>query len=122
MNLPFMTTGGLPEDSAANALSQSVADITPDAAKMDEIAPKVIEAMKTVYDPEIPSDIYELGLIYKIDIADDLHVVELRLGRDLAAMSDRERSILRRTKLAVVFPNAGAHDQSTLYLRTRRVG
>ena len=27
--------------------------------------------MKTVYDPEIPADIYELGLIYKIDIADD---------------------------------------------------
>jgi FeS assembly SUF system protein len=31
----------------------------------------VIAALKTVYDPEIPSDIYELGLIYKIDIADD---------------------------------------------------
>ncbi len=28
-------------------------------------------ALKTVYDPEIPADIYELGLIYKIDIADD---------------------------------------------------
>src|SRR5262249_28115995 len=32
---------------------------------------QVIAALKTVYDPEIPSDIYELGLIYKIDIADD---------------------------------------------------
>ena len=31
----------------------------------------VIAALKTVYDPEIPADIYELGLIYKIDIADD---------------------------------------------------
>jgi len=31
----------------------------------------VIAALKTVYDPEIPSDIYELGLIYKINIADD---------------------------------------------------
>ncbi|MGE0037641.1 MAG: SUF system Fe-S cluster assembly protein [Xanthobacteraceae bacterium] len=31
----------------------------------------IIGALKTVYDPEIPSDIYELGLIYKIDIADD---------------------------------------------------
>src|SRR5262249_55538807 len=28
-------------------------------------------ALKTVYDPEIPADIYELGLIYKVDIADD---------------------------------------------------
>ena len=31
----------------------------------------IVAALKTVYDPEIPADIYELGLIYKIDIADD---------------------------------------------------
>ena len=31
----------------------------------------IIAALKTVFDPEIPADIYELGLIYKIDIADD---------------------------------------------------
>lgn len=31
----------------------------------------IIAALKTVYDPEIPSDIYELGLIYRIDIEDD---------------------------------------------------
>jgi len=40
--LPTMTTGGLPEDSPANEVSQSLNDITPDPAKMDEIAPKVI--------------------------------------------------------------------------------
>jgi FeS assembly SUF system protein len=31
----------------------------------------IIAGLKTVYDPEIPADIYELGLIYRIDIADD---------------------------------------------------
>lgn len=43
----------------------------------DEIArlsDDIVAALKTVYDPEIPSDIYELGLIYRVDISDDRHV------------------------------------------------
>jgi FeS assembly SUF system protein len=32
---------------------------------------KLVSALKTVYDPEIPVDIYELGLIYKVDVADN---------------------------------------------------
>ncbi len=31
----------------------------------------IVAALKTVYDPEIPADIYELGLIYRVDISDD---------------------------------------------------
>ena len=34
----------------------------------------IVAALKTVYDPEIPADIYELGLIYKVDIDDDRSV------------------------------------------------
>src|SRR6187431_258315 len=44
------------------------------ALSSDEIArlsDDIISALKNVYDPEIPADIYELGLIYRIDIADD---------------------------------------------------
>ena len=44
------------------------------ALPADEIARQtddIVGALKTVYDPEIPADIYELGLIYRIDIADD---------------------------------------------------
>src|SRR3984885_2007235 len=40
----------------------------------DEIArlnDEIVIALKTVYDPEIPADIYEIGLIYRIDIADN---------------------------------------------------
>ena len=43
----------------------------------DEIArltDEIVGALKTVYDPEIPADIYELGLIYRVDIADDRKV------------------------------------------------
>jgi FeS assembly SUF system protein len=38
-----------------------------DPAVTAELQPKIVEALKTVYDPEIPVDIYELGLIYGID-------------------------------------------------------
>jgi FeS assembly SUF system protein len=44
------------------------------AIPVDELArlsDDIVAALKTVYDPEIPADIYELGLIYKVDIADD---------------------------------------------------
>ena len=39
--------------------------------EIERLASDIIAAIKTVYDPEIPADIYELGLIYKIDIEDD---------------------------------------------------
>jgi FeS assembly SUF system protein len=42
--------------------------------EIERLTEGVIAALKTVYDPEIPSDIYELGLIYRIDISDDRHV------------------------------------------------
>ncbi|NTG13981.1 SUF system Fe-S cluster assembly protein [Agrobacterium rhizogenes] len=39
--------------------------------ELGRLSDDVISALKTVYDPEIPADIFELGLIYKIDIEDD---------------------------------------------------
>ena len=39
--------------------------------ELDQLTDGIIAALKSVYDPEIPADIYELGLIYKVDIADD---------------------------------------------------
>jgi FeS assembly SUF system protein len=41
------------------------------AEELEQLTDGIIAALKTVYDPEIPADIYELGLIYKVDIADD---------------------------------------------------
>jgi len=48
--------------------------------ELTKLTDDIIAALKTVYDPEIPADIYELGLIYKIDIGDDRGVkVEMSL-------------------------------------------
>jgi FeS assembly SUF system protein len=49
----------------------------PSAIPADELArltDDIVGALKTVYDPEIPVDIYELGLIYRVDIDDDRNV------------------------------------------------
>ncbi|HYD29120.1 SUF system Fe-S cluster assembly protein [Brevundimonas sp.] len=49
-------------------------------AELDRLTDEIIEALKSVYDPEIPVDIYELGLIYKVDLSDDRDVaVEMTL-------------------------------------------
>lgn len=50
------------------------------AEELEQLTADIVAALKTVYDPEIPCDIYELGLIYKIDIEDDRNVaVEMTL-------------------------------------------
>ena len=59
------------EDSPANELSQSIEDIVPDPVKMAELRPLVLEALSTVYDPEIPVNIKEMGLIYDVLVDKD---------------------------------------------------
>jgi FeS assembly SUF system protein len=51
-----------------------------DQAVLDGLTDQIIEQLKTVFDPEIPVDVYELGLIYEVDISDELDVtVEMTL-------------------------------------------
>ncbi len=42
--------------------------------ELDRLTADIVAALKTVYDPEIPADIYELGLIYRVDIDDDRNI------------------------------------------------
>jgi FeS assembly SUF system protein len=43
-------------------------------AELDVLTDQLIEKLKTVFDPEIPVDIYELDLVYKVDVSDDKDV------------------------------------------------
>ena len=60
-----MDDASIAPDKTASALSQ---------AELDALTDRLVEKLKTVFDPEIPVDIYELGLIYKVDVSDDLDV------------------------------------------------
>lgn len=74
-----LNVGALLEPPKTEASASS--EVGPrDDAKTTELTPKVVEAISTVYDPEIPVNIYELGLIYKIEADADAKVkVEMTL-------------------------------------------
>ena len=84
---PIDRDGALAEAAESRATPPSVADGgTPvagsklSAEELDQLTADIVTALKTVYDPEIPADIYELGLIYKIDVDDDRNVaIEMTL-------------------------------------------
>lgn len=57
-----------------NRITPTVSGELPEA-EVERITSDLIGALKTVYDPEIPVDIYELGLIYKVDLDDDRNLV-----------------------------------------------
>lgn len=62
------------DDASVNPTSESpVTTLGQD--ELDRMTDRLVEQLKTVYDPEIPVDIYELGLIYKVDLSDDMDVV-----------------------------------------------
>ena len=74
-------------DSVDSVQTQTAPRLEQDASGMASVVPapngalsseeigrltdEIVAALKSVYDPEIPADVYELGLIYKIDIGDD---------------------------------------------------
>ena len=62
-----------PMDDAAPVETKATEPLS--QAELDVLTDKLIEQLKTVFDPEIPVDIYELGLIYRVDVSDERVVV-----------------------------------------------
>ena len=70
----------LPAQPVAPPPAETHDPIDPDPVRTLELKPRLIEALSTVYDPEIPVNIYELGLIYDIDVnADGLVGIRMTL-------------------------------------------
>ena len=59
-------------DIAPQAETEAATSIPPE--EIERLTDDIVGALKSVYDPEIPVDIYELGLIYRVDIDDDRNV------------------------------------------------
>ncbi len=85
--LDLGATPSMTEDKPAEAgATVSVPEVEADAKQeldipqeeIERITRDVIEALKTVFDPEIPVDIYELGLIYQVDLEPD-HVLKVEM-------------------------------------------
>src|SRR6201990_1945010 len=62
-----------PMDDATPVETQVKAPLS--QGELDVLTDKLVEQLKTVFDPEIPVDIYELGLIYRVDVNDERDVV-----------------------------------------------
>ena len=62
------------EQTIAEAPNAATVQSSIPADELARLSDDIISALKTVYDPEIPADIYELGLIYKIDVEDNREV------------------------------------------------
>lgn len=61
-------------------MTQSPAPSAISQQELDRLTDRLVEQLKTVFDPEIPVDIYELGLIYKVDVSDERDVaIEMTL-------------------------------------------
>ena len=88
------------EAPAASEAQPQQSALSPE--ELEVFGNQLIAAMKTVYDPEIPVDIYELGLIYKVDVADNKDVtVDMTLTAPACPVAGEMPNMVRDALLTV---------------------
>lgn len=109
---PMTENAPVTERPPENAAVSGSSALPPD--ELNRLTDDIVAALKTVYDPEIPADVYELGLIYRIEICDDRTVkIDMSLtspncpsAQELPVMVDNAVSSVpgvKETKVAVVW-------------------
>ena len=89
-----------PATTAENQAQPQVSALPPE--ELEAFGNQLIAALKTVYDPEIPVDIYELGLIYKVDVADNKDVtVDMTLTAPACPVAGEMPNMVRDALLMV---------------------
>jgi len=80
------------EESRLDQATEFLSDEPSDASRrleIDRLGDEVVEALRTVYDPEIPVNIFELGLVYKIDVDDHSAVhIEMTLTSPMCPVAE----------------------------------
>src|SRR5262245_7566119 len=79
MSMDTKVAGSTAQDTVPTAATPAPGSSIP-PEQLEQLTADIVAALKSVYDPEIPADIYELGLIYKIDVDDDRNIaIEMTL-------------------------------------------
>jgi len=68
---PIQMSAELAQEAPRTSSLASTSNGALSSEEIGRLTDEIVAALKSVYDPEIPADVYELGLIYKIDIGDD---------------------------------------------------
>jgi FeS assembly SUF system protein len=99
-----MSEGTVHPELQPEAKAESATALPPE--ELEAFGAELIAALKTVYDPEIPVDIYELGLIYKVDVADNRDVtVDMTLTAPGCPVAGEMPNMVRTALMGV--PNVG---------------
>src|ERR1700733_2140919 len=103
-----------PDTGAAAAAATAERPSAIPADEMARLTDEIVTALKTVYDPEIPADIYEIGLIYRIDIADD-HTVKVDMSLTSPNCPSAQELPLMVQNAVSTVPGVGKVDVSVVW-------